>query len=144
LNTATATTIPGDPVLRRETDGAVAVLTLNRPASRNSLSEAMLTELIDALAAIGRDTSIRAVIIAAEGPAFCSGHDLKELTGRRTDPDGGRGFFTRLWSLCGTMMMSVVRPPRPRPARRRSPAASSSPVAISRSPPRMRRLRRRA
>jgi len=113
LNTATATTIPGDPVLRRETDGTVAVLTLNRPASRNSLSEAMLTELIDALAAIGRDTSIRAVIIAAEGPAFCSGHDLKELIGRRTDPDGGHGFFTRLWSLCGTMMMSVVRLPQP-------------------------------
>jgi enoyl-CoA hydratase/carnithine racemase len=106
-------TIPNDPVLRRETQGAVALLTLNRPASRNSLSEEMLTELIDALASVGRDTSVRAVVIAAEGPAFCSGHDLKELTKRRADPDGGRGFFTRIWDLCSNMMTSVVRLPQP-------------------------------
>ena len=110
---APARTIPNDPILRRETDGTVSLLTLNRPASRNSLSEEMLTELIDALASVGRDTSVRAVIIAAEGPAFCSGHDLKELTERRADPDGGRGFFTRIWDLCSNMMMSVVRLPQP-------------------------------
>jgi enoyl-CoA hydratase/carnithine racemase len=110
---APARTIPSGPVLRRETDGTVSLLTLNRPASRNSLSEEMLTELIDALASVGCDTSIRAVIIAAAGPAFCSGHDLKELTERRADPDGGRGFFTRIWDLCSTMMMSVVRLPQP-------------------------------
>jgi len=110
---ATARTIPSDPVLRRETEGAVALLILNRPASRNSLSEALLTELIDALAALGCDTSIRAVVIAAEGSAFCSGHDLRELTERRADPDGGRSFFTALWSLCSTVMMSVVRLPQP-------------------------------
>ena len=110
---APARTIPSDPVLRREIEGAVALLTLNRPASRNSLSEEMLTELIDGLALLGRDTSIRAVVIAAEGSAFCSGHDLRELTERRADPDGGRSFFTALWDLCSTMMMSVVRLPQP-------------------------------
>ena len=110
---APARTIPSDPVLRREIEGAVALLTLNRPASRNSLSEQTLTELIDALASLGRDTSIRAVVIAAEGSAFCSGHDLRELTERRADPDGGRSFFTALWDLCSTMMMSVVRLPQP-------------------------------
>jgi len=110
---APAGTIVNDPVLRRETEGAVALLTLNRPASRNSLSEEMLAALIDALASLGHDTSIRAVIIAAEGPAFCSGHDLRELTERRSDRDGGRGFFTRIWNLCSTMMMSVVRLPQP-------------------------------
>ena len=110
---APARTIPSDPVLRREIEGAVALFTLNRPASRNSLSEQMLTELIDGLALLGRDTSIRAVVIAAEGPAFCSGHDLRELTERRADPDGGRSFFTALWDLCSTMMMSVVRLPQP-------------------------------
>jgi len=110
---ATAGTIPSDPILRRETDDAVALLTLNRPDSRNSLSEAMLAELVDALDSIGRDSSLRAVIIAAEGPAFCSGHDLRELTERRADPDGGRAFFTRLLSQCGTVMMSVVRLPQP-------------------------------
>jgi enoyl-CoA hydratase/carnithine racemase len=110
---ATARVLPSDPVLHRENEGAVASLVLNRPASRNSLSEAMLAELTDALASIGRDPSIRAVIIAAEGPAFCSGHDLKELTARRTDPDGGHDFFNMIWSRCGSMMQSVVRLPQP-------------------------------
>jgi enoyl-CoA hydratase/carnithine racemase len=110
---ATARTVPSDPVLRRETEDAVAWLVLNRPRSRNSLSEAMLAELIDALASVGRDTSIRAVILAAEGPAFCSGHDLKELTARRVDPDGGRGFFNAIWGRCSTMMQSIVRLPQP-------------------------------
>jgi enoyl-CoA hydratase/carnithine racemase len=112
VTTATET-IPNVPVLRRETDDAVALLILNRPASRNSLSEELLIELTDALGSLGRDASVRAVIIAAEGPAFCSGHDLRELTARRDDPDGGRGFFTRLWELCSTVMMSVVQLPQP-------------------------------
>jgi enoyl-CoA hydratase/carnithine racemase len=99
--------------LRRETEDAVALLILNRPASRNSLSAAMLGELIDAFAAIGSDTSIRAVVLAAEGPAFCSGHDLKELTTRRADPDGGRAFFDAVWAKCSTMMQAVVRLPQP-------------------------------
>jgi enoyl-CoA hydratase/carnithine racemase len=112
--TATAaSTLPNAPALRRETDGTVVSLILNRPASRNSLSEELLTELIDALKSIGGDTSVRAVIIAAEGPAFCSGHDLRELTARRADPDGGRAFFNRAWELCSTMMMSVVQLPQP-------------------------------
>jgi len=108
-----ASTLPNAPPLRRETDGAVASLILDRPASRNSLSEELLTELIDALKSIGGDASVRAVIIAAEGPAFCSGHDLRELTARRADPDGGRAFFNRTWELCSTMMMSVVQLPQP-------------------------------
>jgi enoyl-CoA hydratase/carnithine racemase len=108
-----AGTIPNSPVLRREIEDAVALLILNRPASRNSLSEQLLAELTEALASLGRDTSVRAVIIAAEGPAFCSGHDLRELSARRADPDGGRSFFTQLWELCSTMMMSVVQLPQP-------------------------------
>jgi enoyl-CoA hydratase/carnithine racemase len=112
--TATTTAIlPNAPVLRRETDGAVATLILNRPGSRNSLSEELLVTLIDALKSIGTDASVRAVIIAADGPAFCSGHDLRELTARRADPDGGRAFFTRTMDLCSTMMTSVVELPQP-------------------------------
>ena len=113
MTATAAATIPNAPVLRREADGAVASLILNRPGSRNSLSEELLAELIDALAAIGRDASVRAVIIAAEGVAFCSGHDLRELTARRADADGGRAFFDRTWELCSTMMTSVVRLPQP-------------------------------
>ncbi len=113
LSAPAATVIPNAPVLRRETDGAVASLILNRPASRNSLSEELLGELIDALASLRSDASIRAVIIAAEGPAFCSGHDLRELTARRADPDGGRAFFERIWEQCSAVMTSVVRLPQP-------------------------------
>jgi enoyl-CoA hydratase/carnithine racemase len=113
LTATAAMMLPNAPVLRRESDGAVATLTLNRPGSRNSLSEELLVVLIDALRSIGSDTSIRAVIIAAEGPAFCSGHDLRELTARRADPDGGRAFFTRTMDLCSAMMTSVVQLPQP-------------------------------
>src|SRR5260370_21330660 len=69
--------------------------------------------LTDALAGLGRDRSVRAVVMGAEGRAFCSGHDLRELTARRADADGGRGFFTRIWRLCSTLMMSVVELPQP-------------------------------
>jgi enoyl-CoA hydratase/carnithine racemase len=111
--TATAATLRNAPVLRHETDGAVATLVLSRPASRNSLSDELLTALIDALKSIAADASVRAVVIAAEGPAFCSGHDLRELTAHRADPDGGRAFFTRTMDLCSTMMTAVVNLPQP-------------------------------
>lgn len=112
MNAATAT-LPNAPVLRREADGAVVSLILNRPASRNSLSDELLTELIDALGSAGADASVRAVIIAADGPAFCSGHDLREVTARRADPDGGRAFFDRTMDLCGALMIAVAELPQP-------------------------------
>ena len=102
-----------DPILRRETHDGIALLTLNRPASRNSLSLAMLEELIAAFAVIATERAVRAVVLAAEGPAFSSGHDLKELTAHRADRDGGRGFFAKTWERCGTMMQAIVRLPQP-------------------------------
>ena len=81
---------PQQDILLRDTVGSIAILTLNRPAARNSLSEAMIATLHAELSEIGRDKTIRAVVIAANGPAFSAGHDLKELTARRTDPDRGR------------------------------------------------------
>ena len=113
------------PVLRRETRDRIALVTLNRPASRNSLSLAMLEELIAAFAAIATDRTVRAVILAAEGPAFSSGHDLKELTAHRADRDGGRGFFTKTWERCGTMMQAIVRLPQPVIACVHGPAAAA-------------------
>ena len=81
------------PELLLEYHSDSAVLILNRPQTRNSLSEAMLTALSDALTEIAADKAVRAVVIAANGPAFCAGHDLKELTSRRSDHDGGRAYF---------------------------------------------------
>jgi enoyl-CoA hydratase/carnithine racemase len=101
------------PELLLEYHGDSAVLILNRPQTRNSLSEAMLTALSDALTEIAADKAVRAVVIAANGPAFCAGHDLKELTSRRSDPDGGRAYFRYMMSLCSKTMLQVVNLPRP-------------------------------
>jgi enoyl-CoA hydratase/carnithine racemase len=99
--------------LLRENVGSVAVLTLNRPASRNSLSEGLLGALGDAFRDITRDDKVRAVVLAANGPGFCAGHDLKELTSRRTDADGGRAYFQHIMTTCSTMMQQIVTLPQP-------------------------------
>ncbi len=101
------------PLLLRETIGPVAVLTLNRPAARNSLSEAMIASLHAALAEIADDATVRALVIAANGPAFCAGHDLKELTARRSDADGGRAYFAGIMNACSAMMQAIVNLPKP-------------------------------
>ena len=101
------------PVLLQERDGDVAVLTLNRPAARNSLSEDLLNALFIALGDIAADTSVRALVIAANGPAFCAGHDLKELTSRRSDADGGRAFFRHIMTTCSATMQRIVHLPQP-------------------------------
>ncbi len=102
-----------DQLLLRESTGGIAVLTLNRPSARNCLSEALILQLTKALAEAGADPATRAVVITANGPAFSSGHDLKELTARRSDADGGRGYFAYLMTLCSSMMQSIVLLPKP-------------------------------
>src|SRR3954453_1579963 len=94
MNAQTArATPPQAPILLREMAGSVAVLTLNRPAARNSLSEAMIAELHAALDEFAGDAKVRAVVIAANGTAYSAGHDMKELTARRADADRGRAYF---------------------------------------------------
>ena len=110
-------TTPQSPILLREslssTLGSIAVLTLNRPASRNSLSEAMIGELHAALDDIRDDPRVRAVVIAANGPAFSAGHDMKELTARRSDGDRGRAYFAQMMHACSAMMQAIVHLPKP-------------------------------
>jgi enoyl-CoA hydratase/carnithine racemase len=93
--------------------GTIAILTLNRPAARNSLSEALLTALSESFTAIAQDRDVRAVVLAANGPVFCAGHDLKELTSRRSDADGGRAYFRHIMTTCSAMMQSIVALPQP-------------------------------
>ncbi|AMA58521.1 enoyl-CoA hydratase [Bradyrhizobium sp. CCGE-LA001] len=104
---------PQPPILLRETIGSIAVLTLNRPAARNSLSEAMIASLHAELDAIRNDKAVRGVVIAANGPAFSAGHDMKELTARRADPDRGRAFFAQMMNACSAMMQAIVHLPKP-------------------------------
>jgi enoyl-CoA hydratase/carnithine racemase len=101
------------PVLLRERASEIAVLVLNRPQPRNSLSEALLKALSAALSEIKDDRSVRAVVLAANGPAFCAGHDLKELTARRADADRGRAFFRHIMTTCSAMMQQIVTLPQP-------------------------------
>jgi len=113
------------PVLLRERQGDVAVLVLNRPAARNSLSEALLAELSAALTSVAADRAIRALVIAANGSAFCAGHDLKELTSRRNDADRGRAYFTKIMTMCSTMMQQIVTLPQPVIAAVQGPASAA-------------------
>src|SRR5262245_39109855 len=94
-------------------DSTTLLLTLARPDARNSLSEAMLTALQAAIDAASTDPGVRAIVLAAKGPAFSAGHDLRELTRHRSDPDGGRAFTERLMRACSNMMQSLVRAPKP-------------------------------
>jgi enoyl-CoA hydratase/carnithine racemase len=99
-------------LLREDRDG-IALLTLNNPAARNALSEELIAALSTAFDAIGRDPSVRAIIIAANGPAFSAGHDLKQLTARRSDPDGGKAYFRQIMTACSAMMQRIVALPQP-------------------------------
>jgi enoyl-CoA hydratase/carnithine racemase len=113
------------PVLLRERAQAIAVLVLNRPAARNSLSEALLAALSQAFSEIAADTNVRAVVLAANGPAFCAGHDLKELTARRADADGGRTYFAYIMKMCSAMMQQIVALPQPVIAAVQGPASAA-------------------
>jgi len=104
---------PQAPILMREMIGSVAVLTLNRPEARNSLSEGLIAELDAALRKFQDDASVRAVVIAASGKAFSAGHDMKELTARRTDADRGRAYFAEIMTACSAMMQAIVHLPKP-------------------------------
>jgi enoyl-CoA hydratase/carnithine racemase len=104
---------PQSPILLRERVGSIAVLTLNRPAARNSLSEGLIAELHAALKEIHDDKDVRALVITANGPAFSAGHDMKELTARRSDADRGRAYFSEIMNACSAMMQAIVQLPKP-------------------------------
>ena len=101
------------PFVLRQDEAAVAVLTLNRPAARNSLSLAMMAALQAQLDAVAQDSSVRCVVLAAAGPVFCAGHDLKEITAHRADADAGRGFFSETMAACARLMQAIVALPQP-------------------------------
>ena len=101
------------PVLLREDADGIATLTLNRPAARNALSEALLDALTREFDAIAADPSVRAVVLAGRGRAVSAGHDLKEMTARRAEPDRGRRYFADILARCSAMMQRIVRLPQP-------------------------------
>lgn len=88
-------------------------LTLNDAGRRNALSEAMLAELDAAFKEAGSNPAVRVVILAANGPAFSAGHDLKEMTAGRAGDDCGRAYFTKVMAQCSGVMQSIVNCPKP-------------------------------
>lgn len=101
----------GEVLLSREEE--TAVVTLNRPDQRNCLSLAVLRTLGSIVDEISEDATVRVVILEAGGPAFCSGHDLKELTAARQNDDGGRAFYAETMETCSAVMRRIVHCPKP-------------------------------
>lgn len=99
------------PVLTSR-EGAVLRVTMNRARARNALSTAMMTALQDALDSAAADDS-GVIVLAAEGAAFCAGHDLKEMTALRDESDGGRAAFANIFAQCSKLMQTIVRHPKP-------------------------------
>jgi enoyl-CoA hydratase/carnithine racemase len=91
------------PLVRSERRGEAIWLTLDRPQARNALSVKLMEDLLEALEAAGGDEAARAIVIAGAGPAFCAGHDLKELRATPT-----REFYETVFELCSDVMLKIV------------------------------------
>ncbi|WP_029009939.1 enoyl-CoA hydratase [Azospirillum halopraeferens] len=92
------------PPVRREDRDGVATLTLDRPAARNALSLATMRALTAELEAVSADPAVRVVVVAGAGPAFCAGHDLKEMRA-----NAGEAFFAETFRTCATLMLTIRR-----------------------------------
>lgn len=107
LKIRTPETLDEHPLAVQKLEGGVWRLVLNNPPA-NTLSEAMLDALRDALAEAETDANARVVVIAANGHLFSAGHDLKELTPHRADEDGGRAYFADIMGRCAAVMQAIV------------------------------------
>jgi len=96
------------PLLLQQVHDGIATLTLNRPDARNALSMAMMGEMLEAFRALGEDRSVNVVILAAAGPGFCAGHDLKELGSKPS-----REIYHAVFRRCGELMQTIVALPKP-------------------------------
>ena len=95
---------PADGVLR---------LTLNDSKRRNALSEEMMTQMSSALEKASSNKDVKVIVISANGPAFCSGHDLKQMSAGREDVDDGKSYFTKVFASCSALMQQIVNHPKP-------------------------------
>jgi enoyl-CoA hydratase/carnithine racemase len=109
-----AMTIPNpEPLLLADRQDGVLRLTLNRPGARNALSSALMRTLLAALEHAATDHAVQVIVIAANGPVFCAGHDLREMTEARANRDHGKENFAALFTQCSALMQAIVGHPRP-------------------------------
>ena len=99
---------PEEPELLVRLSDGILRLTLNRPEARNALSSGLMSALQDAIDRAAEDEAVRVVVIKGNGPAFCAGHDLREL---RANPDAQ--FYQALFQQVSRLMTSIVRLPKP-------------------------------
>lgn len=104
--------VDNDILLSKLTDGILR-LTLNDNKRRNALSTEMLAQLSLALTEAADDVRVRVIVLAANGPVFCSGHDLKEMTAARTKTNKGHEAYQKLFSACASVMQQIVNNPKP-------------------------------
>lgn len=109
-----ATIAQGDePLVIVRYDEAVAIVTLNQPRAINALSQDMLVALQAHLDEIADNKAVKAVILRSSSKHFCAGHNLKEMTARRSDSDGGKAYFIELFAICSKLMQRIVTLPQP-------------------------------
>lgn len=100
-------------ILERRDSGAIAHLHMNAPERLNALSDEMIAALQGEFDALRDDKSIRAIVLSGAGKAFCAGHDLKQMTQGRQNPDGGKAYFKDLFDRCAHMMQTIQTLPQP-------------------------------
>ena len=100
-------------LVERIDDGAISRLILNQPSRLNVLSDELLNTLQEELSNVGKSKNIRCLIISGAGNGFCAGHDLKEMTNKRQNPDGGVSYFRDLFVRCSKMMTTIRSLPQP-------------------------------
>ncbi|MEM7686815.1 MAG: enoyl-CoA hydratase [Pseudomonadota bacterium] len=100
-------------ILLRDDAEKVATLTLNRPEALNALSEEMMMAVQDELERIAVDSSVKAVVLKGAGRAFCAGHDIKQMQGKRQAPDGGKAYYSALLAQCTRLMTTIPHLPQP-------------------------------
>ena len=100
-------------ILYEKPEPGIARIVLNRPQTANAQDTQFLYELNDAFDRAAREDDVRVIILASNGKHFSSGHDLKELTAHRSDPDNGRAFYAETMAACSEMMLGILRCSKP-------------------------------
>jgi len=109
----TSSSIQSDILLEELTENGVMRLTLNDSKRRNALSEEMMAKLTDSLDQASKNDAVRVIVIAGKGPAFCAGHDLKQMSAGRNSADNGHEYFKEVFTVCSKLMQLITNNSKP-------------------------------
>ena len=109
----TSSSIQSDILLEELTENGVMRLTLNDSKRRNALSEEMMAKLTNSLDQASKNDAVRVIVIAGKGPAFCAGHDLKQMLAGRNNADNGYEYFKEVFTVCSKLMQLITNNSKP-------------------------------